>query len=94
LAASERFAYVESLLRKGARMGRLAVGIVVVLVLAGTAVAAASIPDASGVIHGCRSTKTGVLRVIDTDAGQTCSKDEAALSWNQIGPQGPAGPQG
>ena len=53
--------------------------------------ATAAIPDANGVIHGCRNTKTGVLRVIDTDKGQTCSKDETALSWNQTGPQGPAG---
>jgi hypothetical protein len=54
--------------------------------------ATAAIPDANGVIHGCRNTKNGVLRVIDTDKGQTCGKDEAALSWNQTGPQGPAGP--
>jgi hypothetical protein len=64
------------------------------LVLGGTAVAVASIPDAQGVIHGCRNTKTGALRAIDTDVGQTCGKDEAALNWNQTGPQGPAGPPG
>jgi hypothetical protein len=69
-------------------------GIVVGLVLAGAAVAAASIPDASGVIHACRSIKSGALRAIDTDAGQTCGKDESALTWNQTGPAGPAGPQG
>jgi hypothetical protein len=60
-----------------------------------TAVAAvAAIPDTNGVIHGCRNTKTGVLRVIDTEKGQTCSNKEAALTWNQTGPQGPARPQG
>jgi hypothetical protein len=65
------------------------------LTVVGAAVAAtAAIPDANGVIHGCRNTKTGALRVIDTDKGQTCSKDEAALTWNQTGPQGPAGPPG
>jgi hypothetical protein len=75
-------------------MKRLAVGIAIGLVLAGTAVAVASIPDSAGVIHGCRNLKSGALRVIDTDAGQSCSKDEAALTWNQTGPQGPAGPPG
>jgi hypothetical protein len=61
----------------------------------GAAVAAtAAIPDSNGVIHACRNTKTGALRAIDSERGQTCSKDEAALTWNQIGPQGPAGPAG
>lgn len=49
--------------------GFAAVGVVVGLVLAGTAMAAASIPDAAAVIHGCRDIKSGELRVIDTDAG-------------------------
>jgi hypothetical protein len=56
--------------------------------------ATAAIPDSNGVIHGCRSNKTGAVRVIDTEKGQTCTKDEAALPWNQTGPQGPAGPAG
>jgi hypothetical protein len=38
--------------------------------------------------------KGGTLRVIDTDAGQTCAKGESGLNWNQTGPQGPAGQQG
>jgi len=66
----------------------------VCLLVAGGVAAYASIPDAAGVIHGCYATKGGTLRVIDTDAGQTCGKDEVALSWNQTGPQGPAGPAG
>jgi hypothetical protein len=76
-------------------MRKLLVGIAIVAVLSGTAVAVASIPDSSGVIHGCRRTKDGALRVIDTDAGQVCdTKTEVALSWSQTGPQGPAGPEG
>lgn len=66
-----------------------------ILALGGAAVAA--IPDSSGVIHGCYKTNKGTLRVIDTDKGQTCSKSETPLSWNQTGPrgaQGPAGPAG
>jgi hypothetical protein len=74
---------------------RLVVAVVAAaVVLAGGAVALASIPDAQGVIHACRNTKDGSLRVIDADAGQTCGKDEAALNWNQTGPQGPAGEPG
>lgn len=57
-------------------------------------VALASIPDSSGVIHGCYATKSGALNVIDTDAGQTCAKGTTGLNWNQTGPQGPQGPAG
>jgi hypothetical protein len=69
----------------------LAATTVVVVV---TGVAMASIPDANGVIHGCYDTKHGNLRVIDTEADQTCDPNETLLSWNQTGPQGPAGPPG
>jgi hypothetical protein len=55
------------------------------LILAAAAVAVAAIPDSSGVIHGCRNTRTGALRVIDTDAGQACTSVEAALNWQQSG---------
>jgi hypothetical protein len=58
----------------------------------GTA-AYAAIPDAGGVIHSCIG-KAGALRVIDTDAGQTCAKGEQALTWSQSGPEGPAGSPG
>jgi hypothetical protein len=75
-------------------MRKLILGITIGVVLASTAVAVASIPSADGTIHGCRSTKTGALRSIDADAGQTCTKDEAGLNWNQTGPAGPQGPPG
>jgi hypothetical protein len=70
------------------------IGLAAVLALLGGAAAWASIPDAGGVIHACRTTKGGTIRVIDTDVGQTCGKDEAPLTWNQAGPQGPQGPAG
>jgi hypothetical protein len=59
--------------------------------------ALASIPDASGVYHGC--VKTGVsgqqaVYAIDTAVTTTCAKGFTAASWNQVGPQGPAGPKG
>ena len=61
-------------------------------------VAWATIPDSSGVIHGCYIPKVGVLRVIDTGAkpAEKCvtSLGEVPLNWNQTGPAGPAGATG
>ena len=70
-----------------------------VLVVVGFAggIAYASIPDSSGVIHGCykkASPKRGTLRVIDRKKGQKCSSAEYALDWNQTGRRGPTGPTG
>ena len=54
----------------------------------------ASIPDASGVAHGCYLTKPklgtadprpGDLRLIDTDAGKTCAGDEQPISLATTG---------
>ena len=57
-------------------------------------VAYASIPDQSEIIHGCYKAVDGKLRVIDSGAGDLCGPSEAAIDWNQKGPQGPTGPQG
>jgi hypothetical protein len=73
------------------RVGLLAAALL--LLLAGS-VAYASIPDSQGVIHACRKNNGGALRVIDTDARQTCTSNETALDWSQTGPQGPAGSAG
>jgi hypothetical protein len=60
----------------------------------------ASIPDASGVIHGCYfnlpngAIRQGSLRAIDTAAGPQCRSDETAVNWNQKGVTGAAGPTG
>jgi hypothetical protein len=56
-------------------------------------IAYASIPDGSGVIHGCYLTARGTLRVIDT-ATQNCASGETPLSWKQTGSQGQQGPTG
>src|SRR6266545_7667948 len=82
---------------KGGQMGRLSAAVALLVMLGTAAIGWASIPDSAGVIHGCRHRQTGALRVINSDAGQRCSRQERALSWNQTGPsgaQGPAGPQG
>src|SRR6476659_9405489 len=81
------------------------VGLVIVgaLVVAG-GIAYATIPDSSGVIHGCYKKgapnnkpappDVGSLRVVATEKGQTCSPSEAPLDWNQTGQQGPPGQTG
>jgi hypothetical protein len=61
------------------------------VLLGGGAFALASIPDGSGVLHGCYTTKDGSLRLIDTDLGQSCTTKEHSVSWNEAGPPGPAG---
>jgi Collagen triple helix repeat (20 copies) len=61
-------------------------------VLAVGGIAYASIPDATGVIHGCYLKSGGGLRVIDS-AGH-CGMSETSLNWGQQGPPGPAGPAG
>jgi hypothetical protein len=70
-----------------------ALGTVALLASAGYA----AIPSAGGVITACynaNSNPSGAMRVIDSEAGQKCSKNERTLSFNQTGPRGPAGPAG
>jgi hypothetical protein len=75
------------------RPALVALTIVGALLVAG-GIAYATVPDASGVIHGCYNKTQGSLRVIDTDKAQTCSNSEASINWSQTGPQGAQGPQG
>lgn len=49
----------------------------------------AVIPDASGTIHGCYA-QDGVLRVVDSEAGQRCKRNEKALDWGTTPPPAPA----
>ena len=62
-------------------------------------IAFAAIPN-GGAISGCYRTsggddsRAGTLRVIDSAAGQTCRKDERAISWSQTGPPGAVGATG
>jgi hypothetical protein len=65
-----------------------------VLTAGGWFTAYASIPDSSGVIHGCYTKASGSLRVIDTGAAATCRVGETPLDWSQTGPQGSQGTQG
>jgi hypothetical protein len=66
---------------------------VLALMVALGGVAYSSIPDASGVIHGCYTTQgSRTLRVIDS--AESCLGSETALNWSQQGPAGPTGPAG
>jgi hypothetical protein len=77
------------------------VGAIAIVVLAGGAVASASIPDGNGTFSGCVDAQ-GHLRMIDPSAGGSCRQSPAPLketqiSWTQQGvpgQQGPQGPQG
>jgi hypothetical protein len=64
-----------------------------VAVAAGAAYAtAAAMSSADSAIVACQNQTNGLLRVV-TDATD-CRTSETAISWNQVGPQGPPGEQG
>ena len=76
--------------RHGLRMILGAAGLLVVL----AGVAWAAIPDSGQVISACYEKRTGILRVIDAEAGKSCLRFEAAISWNQQGLEGDPGAPG
>ena len=63
------------------------VGLVVSVAIVVVAAVQAAIPDPSGAIHACYRSN-GNLRLVDRSS---CTSSETALTWNQTGPQGPAG---
>ncbi len=65
-----------------------------VLAIVATATVFASIPGGDGVIHSCYVQNGSNWRLIDTDKGQTCGKNETALDFNQKGPKGDKGDTG
>ena len=73
-----------------ARRKRVWLAVAVATIIA-VGAAYAAIPSPDGVISACYGKRTGVLRVVDAEAGTGCTKSERALSWNQVGPQGPPG---
>jgi hypothetical protein len=76
---------ITSKLRRGAlRAARLGLTLAAVLALtAGIGVATGAIPSGDGTITACYSKANGDLRVIDSEAGQTCKASENELSWKQ-----------
>lgn len=91
--------------RARARRGRLLLATAGMILVVSVGVAYAAIPGPSGVINGCFKKSggdhddddgggKGQLRVIDTAKGETCKKNETALSWSQRGPKGDKGDPG
>jgi hypothetical protein len=74
------------------RPGSVVLAAVGALLVAG-GIAYATIPDSSGVIHGCYQKNVGNLRVIDSST-ESCRPSEVALNWNQTGPTGATGATG
>jgi hypothetical protein len=79
----------------------LAVLVAAACALGVAAAVQASIPDSSGVIHGCYQASAlhglpaGTLRVIDpSKPSGNCASWEMPLNWNQHGPTGAKGPTG
>lgn len=72
----------------------VAAGLGVAVLAAGSAYAVVTItaPAADGKIYSCYSTSKGTIRLVNK--GKACASGERALSWNQLGPQGPAGANG
>jgi collagen triple helix repeat protein len=66
---------------------KLSVFVLVVLAVGGVAYAAGA--RSAATINACSSTSTGALRI-----ASSCHRGEAALTWNQDGPQGPKGDPG
>jgi len=75
-------------LRRAAKAA--ATGCVVVLACAGLSVAATR--DSNPTYHGCVGKGSGLLRVLEP--GESCRRDERAITWSETGQAGPAGPQG
>lgn len=73
------------------RRRRVVVLVPVLFALAG-GIAYASIPDSSGVIHGCYNKSSGTLNVIDSSLTKSCPSGYLPLNWSQSGPTGPRGP--
>jgi hypothetical protein len=72
------------LTRGAAGAARLGLTLAAVLALTvGIGVATGAIPSGDGTITACYSKANGDMRVIDSEAGQTCKASENELSWNQ-----------
>jgi hypothetical protein len=76
------------------RWRRLLLAALVLVVAVGAGVAYSAIPATNGAINGCYEKKTGILRVIDAEAGKKCLSFETPISWNQQGAKGDPGATG
>ena len=79
-------------MRRTGRRPLMVVAIVVVLGVAASGIAYATIPN-GGVINACYTRSGGSLRVVD-ETTTKCKSGETSLAWNVAGPQGTQGLQG
>jgi hypothetical protein len=72
------------------RWRAMAVVLVAAVVAGGitSGVTLASVPESTGVVHGCDGSGNGNVRVTDSSEGQTCRPDVLSLDWNRTGPPG------
>jgi hypothetical protein len=71
----------------------LAVAVIALLAVGGTAVAQSS-ATGNGTITACVHTTTGDVRIIDQAKRETCQSNERLVSWNQAGVKGDTGETG
>ena len=64
----------------------------ILVAVAGVALAEGGIPGPDGVINACRKIEGGRLRAVPSVA--RCRSSERPLRWNVRGPVGPVGPGG
>src|SRR5487761_1588508 len=81
---------IEQLARRAVPKTRARAG-VVILVASAVGVAAASIPDSSGLVHGCykataATNGTHALTIIDAAKTSACPSGYKSLNWNVNGP--------
>lgn len=90
-------AEIEQLARRAVPKTRVRVAVVaagaVILVVSAVGVAAASIPDSSGLVHGCykataATNGTHGLTIIDAAKTPACPSGYKSLNWNVNGPNG------
>lgn len=83
-------------LRKTLITGAMSVALVAGGTAAGAAIASGPV-DGAGLIHGCygQTNADGTTHgVVLQNAGTTCPASMTSITWNQTGPQGPAGATG
>jgi len=77
-----RVIFLGGVLGKVPRPSPAMVVALVALLIAASGAAIADIPSRwDGVITACRDNRSGVLRVIDAEGGQTCTSKETELAW-------------
>jgi hypothetical protein len=77
-------AWMSRLAGKGGGLTGFVVGVVATLTVVGGGVAIAAIPSTTTAkFNGCVSKDTGVLRLINYQAGKRCKKSEKSISWAQ-----------